>query len=94
MKHEVNYNLNEDKTFSIIFNNLSYDTSLTNERGVDALCKSIQIFMNNFSLYPSYRAELKLSDEYPSIGVIVDLWKETDDEPFGVAHYMFEDYDY
>ena len=91
---EITYKLNQDKTFSIIFEGDSYETYLTRERGVSNLCKSIKTFINKFSNDEICKVEMKLSDEEISLGIIVDLWKCDEDEPFGVAHYMFDDYNY
>lgn len=94
MKYEVKYKLNENETFTILVNLDTYVTSLTLERGVSNLCKNIQMFINKFSNENDVIVDIKLSSEDPSLGIIIDLFKGANDEPFGTAHYMFDDYNY
>jgi hypothetical protein len=94
MKYEVKYKLNENETFTILVNLDTYVTSLTLERGVSNLCKNIQMFINKFSNENDVIVDIKLSNEDPSLGIIINLWKGDEDSPFGVAHYMFDDYNY
>jgi len=94
MKYEVTYKSNENGIFSILVNEMSYATPLIFERGVENLCKKIQTFINKFSGYNNYKVEVNLSSEEYPLGLIIDLYKDSDDEPFGSANYMFDDYNY
>ena len=95
MKHIVDYKQDGDK-YLLVINDVFIQTPIKNEEEVDTLCKDILDFLNQFDDNYEYIIDAKLSNEEESLGVIIDLWKDIkeDDEPFGVASFMFDEYEF
>ena len=92
MTTDVYYQKELNGTYSLIVDGEVFNTPITDEEQISVLSDDVDnaLYSDEYTTYT-----IKLSDESPSLGIIIDVYiNDTENEPFKSYHILFDDYSF
>lgn len=92
MTADVYFQKELNGTYSLIVDGEVFNTPITDEEQMSVLVEDVEngLYSEDDSIFT-----IKLSDESPSLGIIIDVYiNDTENEPFESYHILFDDYSF